>query len=105
VPFGLFAALAGVLVFPGFRRREREAGHLSAVLELAHLRILTDIPYEDDFVYLIPPWFQLRSDLIRFVFDSTLVPRQPILVACQAAPERRSLSTRDRLLTHFWNTI
>ena len=50
VPFGLFPHLPCLFVPPGFGGGQRNAGHSAAVWHIANIRVLTQIPYQNNFV-------------------------------------------------------
>src|ERR1700677_735669 len=50
VPLGALLALAGVLVLPGFGRRQGEADDAIAGIEVGHFRVFAEVADQNDFV-------------------------------------------------------
>ncbi|MNI47088.1 hypothetical protein D3C73_1015870 [compost metagenome] len=50
VPFGLFLALTGIAIAPGFRRRDAKVGDRTAVLGPTDFRICTHVADQNDLV-------------------------------------------------------
>ncbi|SAQ07411.1 Uncharacterised protein [Klebsiella oxytoca] len=51
MPFGVFAQFPALFVTPCFRRGQRQVGHRAAVGHITHVRVLPQMPNQNDFIH------------------------------------------------------